>query len=68
MTPVVDDLPQGLADTVADLIGKPRARGWIHLCSAGCHVVLVANERVQRISLFGRADDGEPSRVATTRE
>ena len=34
VAPVVDDLPQGLADTVADLIGKPRARGWIHLCSA----------------------------------
>ena len=32
--PVVDDLPQGLADTVADLIRRPRARGWIHLCSA----------------------------------
>jgi hemolysin III len=31
---VVDDLPQGLADTVADLVGKPLARGWIHLCSA----------------------------------
>jgi hemolysin III len=31
---VVDDLPQGLADTVADLIGQPRARGWIHACSA----------------------------------
>ena len=34
VAPVVDDLPQGLADTVADLIGRPRARGWIHLCSA----------------------------------
>lgn len=34
VAPVVDDLPQGLANTVADLIGKPRARGWIHLCSA----------------------------------
>ncbi len=34
LAPVVDDLPQGLADTVADLIGRPRARGWIHLCSA----------------------------------
>ena len=34
VAPVVDDLPQGLADTVADFIGKPRARGWIHLCSA----------------------------------
>ncbi len=32
--PVADDLPQGLADTVADLVGKPRARGWIHLCAA----------------------------------
>lgn len=32
--PVFEDLPQGLADTVADLIGRPRARGWIHLCSA----------------------------------
>ena len=32
--PVVDDLPQGLADTVAELIGRPRARGWIHLISA----------------------------------
>ena len=32
--PCVDDLPQGLADTVADLIGRPRARGWIHACSA----------------------------------
>src|SRR5271168_280905 len=30
----VDDLPQGLADTVAELIGRPRARGWIHLCCA----------------------------------
>jgi hemolysin III len=37
--PVVDDLPQGLADTVADLIGRPRARGWIHLCSAAIATV-----------------------------
>ena len=48
VAPVVDDLPQGLADTVADLIGRPRARGWIHLCSAvtstvgGLALVLVA--------------------------
>ncbi len=34
VAPVIDDLPQGLAETVADLIGRPRARGWIHLCSA----------------------------------
>ncbi|GAC1650462.1 MAG: hemolysin III family protein [Mycobacterium sp.] len=39
MAPVVDDLPQGLAETVADLIGKPRARGWIHLCSAATATV-----------------------------
>ena len=37
--PVVDDLPQGFADTVADLIGRPRARGWIHLCSAAIATV-----------------------------
>ena len=29
-----DDLPQVLADTVTNVLGKPRARGWIHLCSA----------------------------------
>ena len=39
VAPVVDDLPQGLADTVADLIGRPSARGWIHLCSAVIAVV-----------------------------
>jgi hemolysin III len=39
VTSVVDDLPQGLAETVADLIGRPSARGWIHLCSAVIAVV-----------------------------
>jgi hemolysin III len=39
VAPVVDDLPQGLADTVAELIGKPRARGWIHLCCAAIATV-----------------------------
>jgi hemolysin III len=34
-----DDLPQVLADTVTDLLGKPRARGWIHLCSAAVFIV-----------------------------
>jgi hemolysin III len=29
-----DDLPQVLVDTVAGLLGKPRARGWIHLSAA----------------------------------
>ena len=43
-----DDLPQVIADTVTDLLHKPRARGWIHLCSAvgfivaGAALVLVA--------------------------
>ena len=39
VTPPVDDLPQGLADTVAELIGRPRARGWIHLCCAAIATV-----------------------------
>ena len=34
-----DDLPQVLVDTVTDLFGKPRARGWIHLCSAAAFIV-----------------------------
>jgi len=34
-----DDLPQALADTVANFLGKPRARGWIHLCSAATAIV-----------------------------
>jgi hemolysin III len=34
-----DDLPQVLADTVADLLGKPRVRGLIHLCLAACAIV-----------------------------
>ena len=27
-----DDLPQVLVDTVAEFLGAPRARGWIHVC------------------------------------
>ena len=34
-----DDLPQVLVDTVTDLLGKPRARGWIHVCSAVVFIV-----------------------------
>ena len=34
-----DDLPQVLADTVTDFLRAPRARGWIHLCSAGVAIV-----------------------------
>jgi hemolysin III len=36
---VDDDLPQVLADTVTDLLGRPRLRGWIHLCSAAVFIV-----------------------------
>jgi len=36
---VDEDLPQVFADTLADLLGRPRARGWIHLCSAVMAVV-----------------------------
>jgi hemolysin III len=38
-TSVDDDLPQVLADTVTELLGNPRARGWIHLCSAAIFIV-----------------------------
>lgn len=59
VAPVVDDLPQGLADTVAELIGRPRARGWIHLCSAviatvgGLALVLVAGIESSSTALVG---------------
>jgi hemolysin III len=29
-----EDLPEAIADGVAEVLGKPRARGWIHLYSA----------------------------------
>ncbi len=29
-----EDLPEAVADGVAQFLGKPRARGWIHLYSA----------------------------------
>jgi hemolysin III len=32
-------VPQVVADAVDDLLGRPRARGWIHLCSAATAVV-----------------------------
>ncbi len=38
-TRVYDDLPQVVADTVANLLDKPRARGWIHLFSAATAIV-----------------------------
>lgn len=36
---VDDDLPQVLADTVTNLLGRPRLRGWIHLSSAAVFIV-----------------------------
>jgi hemolysin III len=38
-TGVDDDLPQVLADTVTDFLGRPKARGWIHFCSAVAAIV-----------------------------
>lgn len=35
----VDEHAQVLADTVTNFLGKPRARGWIHLCSAVTAIV-----------------------------
>jgi len=35
----VDERAQVLADTVTNFLGKPRARGWIHLCSAVTAIV-----------------------------
>lgn len=39
VTTADDDLPQVVADPIAALLGKPRARGWIHLCSAATAIV-----------------------------
>jgi hemolysin III len=51
-----DDLPQVLADTVTEFFGTPRARGWIHLCSAAIAVVAgVALVPVAFISASPRA-------------
>ena len=41
-TSVYNDLPQVVADTVTDLLGRPRARGWIHLFSAAAAIVASA--------------------------
>jgi hemolysin III len=35
----VDEHAQVLADTVSNFLGRPRARGWIHLCSAVTAIV-----------------------------
>jgi hemolysin III len=34
-----EDLPEAIADGVAEFLGKPRARGWIHLYSAVVAVI-----------------------------
>jgi hemolysin III len=39
VSPVGEDLPQLLADTITGLLDKPRARGWIHLVVAALAVV-----------------------------
>ena len=41
-TSIDEDLPQVLADTVTEWLGAPRARGWIHLCSAAVFIVISA--------------------------
>jgi len=38
-TSIYDDLPQVVVDTVDDLLGRPRARGWIHVFSAATAIV-----------------------------
>ena len=34
-----DDLPRAVADTITDLLDRPRARGWIHFYSAATAIV-----------------------------
>ncbi|CAN5486990.1 hemolysin III family protein [soil metagenome] len=34
VTPAAHDLPHALVDTITEVLGRPRARGWIHLCLA----------------------------------
>jgi len=36
---VDDDLPQVLTDAVTELLGNPRARGWIHVCLAAVFIL-----------------------------
>jgi len=36
---LLQDLPQFVADSISDLLHKPRARGWIHLCAAAIAIV-----------------------------
>ncbi|WP_390893486.1 PAQR family membrane homeostasis protein TrhA [Mycobacterium deserti] len=36
---VEEDLPQILGDAVTEVLGVPRARGWIHVCSAAVFIV-----------------------------
>ncbi|CAN5761725.1 hemolysin III family protein [soil metagenome] len=36
---VAHDLPQVLADTITEVLGRPRARGWIHLCLAALAIL-----------------------------
>jgi hemolysin III len=56
---VDQDLPHVIADTVADLLGRPRARGWIHVFSAVMAMVaggvLVSVAAIQASSRAGWA-------------
>ncbi|HUL99236.1 MAG TPA: hemolysin III family protein, partial [Mycobacterium sp.] len=38
-THVAEDLPEAFADGVAHILGKPRARGWIHVYAAVIAIV-----------------------------
>jgi hemolysin III len=43
-----EDLPEAVVDSVAEILGKPRARGWIHLYSAV--VALIAGATLVAVS------------------
>ena len=68
-----DEVGDGVGETLRQVVddwGHRTAQcGSCHrVCPAGGRLVFVAYVRVQRVCLFGRAEDGEPSRIATTQE
>jgi hemolysin III len=36
---VAEDLPEAVTDGVAQVLGKPRARGWIHVYAAAVAII-----------------------------
>ncbi len=48
-----EDLPEAVAEGVAQFLGKPRARGWIHVYSAA--VAVVAGAALVAVSWSGWA-------------